>query len=82
MKCVLVGMNDINFKNGEDEVNGVKLHFLSPDSNTVGHMACSQFLRRDFFNSFGYKFSELKELLGTEVNIEFNTKGKICTFVV
>jgi hypothetical protein len=83
MKVMLMGFQEVNFKTRDgDEIDGVKLHYNGIDTNVVGRTAESQFIRRHVFDTFGYKMKDMKDILGTEVNIDFNGKGKIVGFVV
>jgi len=77
MRSYLAGLQDMQFKRGEDEIDGVKLHFLSVDPNVQGKAAFNQFVRRHVFDTFGIAVADLIEMIGSEVRIDFNPKGKI-----
>jgi hypothetical protein len=82
MRCILTGTQDMQFQMNGEEIDGVKLHFLSVDPNVVGKAAANQFVKRHVFDSFGVNLAEMSEILGTEINIDFNNKGKIVGFSV
>ena len=81
MKCMLMGLNNYDgIKTPTGNIDGVKLHWTNVDGNTFGHQANNQMVQRNVFNGFGLTVKEVMDLIGTEVNIEFNPKGKICGF--
>jgi len=78
MKIMLVGVQDMNFTTQDKSViDGVKLHYLTVDASVYGHKATSKFISRNVFNSIGVSIKELTEVLGTEINVEFNEGGRI-----
>lgn len=45
----LVGKQNVNFTNQQtgEVIEGVKLHFISPENNVTGLAAMTQFIRKD-----------------------------------
>ena len=78
MKVMLSGLQDMNFPANDGKiVDGVKLHYNLVDPNVIGRGAFNQFVPRHVFDTFSLGSEHLEEILGTEVEIVFNNKGKI-----
>jgi hypothetical protein len=82
MKCVLAGVCDMDFQAGRDRIDGAKLHYLGIDPSTKGQTANNQFVPRHILEHSNVKRGEIEDLVGTEMNIDFNDKGKIIGIMV
>jgi hypothetical protein len=78
MKVMLVGVQDMEFTTQDGGViDGVKLHYLETAEGVSGHKTSSKYVARNVFNSFGVNLKSLVECLGTEVDVEYNSYGKM-----
>jgi hypothetical protein len=78
-------VNFLGFKDGKPwttkegiEKDGVRLFFSHPDNGVVGLLAASPWVDRTVFNSFGVSLSDLTDLCGSVIDVEFNQYGKVC----
>jgi len=83
VKVIVTEARDMNFAARDGKpIDGVTLHFNHLDPDTFGRASGSQFIQRHIFDSLGVTFNELKEIFGAEVELDFNTKGKIVGLTV
>jgi hypothetical protein len=81
MKVMFYGYQDIDFTGRDGKrVDGVKLHYSGIDPSVFGRTCENQYVVRHVVDSFDVKVSDMNDLLGAEVNIDFNGKGKIVGF--
>jgi hypothetical protein len=79
MKLVLVGVQDMNFTTQDNsQIDGVKLHYLAIDGSIFGHKATSKFVQRNVLNACSVGVKELTDVIGSEIDVDFNETGKIC----
>jgi hypothetical protein len=61
-------------------IEGVKLHYSYPDpnGNVVGRVAASSSVSFPVFDSCGHSYKDFCTIVGTDVNLDFTDKGKVC----
>ena len=81
LKVYLVGFQDFKFKADDGgEIDGVKLFFLEEmeiSTSNYGYKPAEKFVKRITFDSFGISVSKLSENVMTEVEMLFNSKGRL-----
>jgi hypothetical protein len=75
---MLMGVKDMDFTIDGDKIDGVKLHYTCLDPDVFGSAAENKMVQRHVLNHYKIGFEDLKARLGTEVEIVFNGKGRIC----
>lgn len=77
-KVKLLGVQELDFTTKEGkEIKGIKLHFSYPDDLVYGFKADTKFISDDAVRNLRINVAELKDLCGTDINIETNISGKL-----
>lgn len=83
MKFKILGLQEINFTNKDsgEVIDGVKLHLVTDyeEDYVHGHSVTTQFLSKKRFLSKAH-FGHADQLIGKNINLEYNQKGKVGDF--
>lgn len=77
-KVSLLGVQELDFTTQDGkEIKGIKLHVYYPDDLVYGFKADTKFISDDAVKSLRINVAEIKDLCGTEINIDTNISGRI-----
>ena len=78
MKVKLVGLYPLDFpaKDGS-QIKGINLQCNFADDQVYGEKADSKFMSDIVLKNLGLKLDDLLPLIGSDVNLELNFKGKV-----
>lgn len=77
-KVNFIGLQNLDFETRDgNQIQGLKLHITFPDENVMGLMADSKFISRDACKNLGLSVDSLSPMIGKEIEIETNIKGKV-----
>lgn len=77
-KVKFVGLQNLDFETRDgNQIQGLKLHITFPDENVMGLMADSKFISREACKNLGLSVESLSPMIGQDVEIETNIKGKV-----
>lgn len=77
-KVTFVGLQSLDFETRDgNTIQGFKLHIIYPDDNVNGLLADSKFISREACRNLGITSDILTPLIGKEVELVTNIKGKI-----
>lgn len=77
-KVKLLGVQELDFKSNDGkEIKGIKLHVSFPDEFVYGYKVDTKFISDDACHNLHIYPAELKDLCGSEINIETNFSGKL-----
>ncbi len=71
MKSVLLGFRGLNFSTQDGRVEGTQLFTAYPSPDVTGQETSKVFVRPELCPE------GLENYIGSEINIEFNNKGKV-----
>lgn len=76
--ATLLGVQELDFETKEgNTIKGIKLHISYNDPFVYGAKADTKFLSDSLCRNIGLTASELKELVGGEIELEMNPDGKL-----
>ena len=77
-KVRLIGLQNLDFETRDgNTIQGLKLHINYPDENVMGLIADSKFISREACKNLGITVDTLSPLIGKDVELETNIKGKV-----
>lgn len=77
-KVNFIGLQNLDFETRDgNQIQGLKLHITFPDENVMGLMADSKFISREACKNLGLSVDSLTPMIGKEIEIETNIKGKV-----
>lgn len=77
-KVSLLGVQELDFTTQDGkEIKGIKLHVYYPDDLVYGFKADTKFISDDAVKNLRINVAEIKDLCGTEINIDTNISGRI-----
>lgn len=77
-KVFLLGVQELDFTTQDGkEIKGIKLHVYYPDDLVYGFKADTKFISDDAVKNLRINVAEIKDLCGTEINIDTNISGRI-----
>lgn len=78
MKVKLVGLQPLDFESKDGaQIKGINLQCNFDDDNVYGKKADSKFMSDIVLKNLGLKLEDLLPLVGSDVDLELNFKGKV-----